>query len=112
MFEGMNTGKTDDNGCMIKCGDRVELFQHKEAYRETTAQDGWGRDIALCRHDQRDIPAREKTIRGTVVYSPKFTSFLVEFDDYMLESGRKDDSLYMLGYAINRKKDRLLVIGK
>ena len=110
MFEGMETGKKDDNGRMIKCGDKVEFYQYKEAYRETTTEDGWGREVKLCRHDQRDIPPREKIIRGTVVYSPRFTGFLVEFEEYMLETGCKEQNLYMLGKSVNYEKDRLTVI--
>ena len=26
MFEGIDTGKKDDNGRMIKCGDRVSFY--------------------------------------------------------------------------------------
>ena len=60
----------------------------------------------------RDVPAREKTIQGTVTYSPASTGFIVEFDDYMLETGRKEQNLYMLGKSINYKKDRLIIISR
>ena len=112
MFEGMETGKEDDHGKMIKGGDRVEFYQWKEPYTMTETEDGWGRTVKLCRHDQRDVPAREKTIQGTVTYSPASTGFIVEFDDYMLETGRKEQNLYMLGKSINYKKDRLIIISR
>ena len=96
MFDKMETGKFDSAGKPILCGDRVRYYEQKPGYRETTAEDGWGRDIPLCRHDQRDIPPREKTIEGVVVYDTVFTGFVVRFDDYMLETGNKQQQLYIL----------------
>ena len=109
MFEGMDTGRKDDTGRPIKCGDLVEFYQWKEGYRDTYTQDGWGRYVPICIHDQKDVPPREKTIRGRVLYNPKVAGFVVYFDDYMLESGKKEERLYMLGMDINHKKDRLIV---
>jgi len=110
MFEGMDTGRKDDTGRPIKCGDLVEFYQWKDGYRDTYAQDGWGRSIPICIHDQKDVPPREKTIRGRVLYSQEVSGFVVFFDDYMLETGKKQERLYMLGKDINHKKDRLIVV--
>jgi len=110
MFDGLGLGKLDDNGVEIKCGDRVSFYQFKKGYTERHSQDGWGRDVELCRHDQYKVPDTEKTIEGTVVYSERGTGFIVEFDDFMLDSGRKSQDLYMLGKSVNSVDDRLLVI--
>ena len=110
MFLGEFVGKKDDKGREIKCGDIVEFYQYKEGYLETHSQDGWGREVILCRHDQYEVPPQEKTIRGVVKYDPKITGFIVEFEDYLLDTFRKTESLFMLGKSINAKKDRLIVI--
>lgn len=107
MLNGVLCGVVDSNKVTIKCGDVVEYYEFKEGYTERHAQDGWGRTVALCRHDQYKVPDKEKTIRGKVVYSAKFTGFIVEFEDYMLDSGRKDQNLYML---LNSGKCRLTVV--
>jgi len=96
MFYGEKIGKFDSKNKEICCGDRISFYEKRHGYRKTSTQDGWGRDIKLCEHDQRDIPPREKTITGTVTYDRESCSFIVEFDEYMLESGRKKESLYML----------------
>ena len=112
MFNGLGTGKLDDNGVEIKCGDRVSFYQYKEGYLQTHSQDGWGRPVRLCRHDQYKIPDEEKTINGTVIYDTEWAGFRVKFDDFMLNSGRKAQCLYMLTNPTGRKQDRLLVIKK
>ena len=108
MIKGISTGRKDANGIEIKCGDRISYYELKEGYTETQTQDGWGRNVTLCRHDQYEVPNREKTIYGTVVYDPESTGFVVEFDDYMLHTCRKDQPLYML--LFERDTARLLVI--
>jgi len=108
MFEGLGVGRADDNGVEIKCGDRVLFHQFTDEYIQTHSQDGWGRDVKLCRHDQRTIEAKEKTIEGSVFYDPETTSFSVKFDEYLLDSGIKIQNLSFLLRKFN-KKDRLVV---
>ena len=109
MKAGTGTGKLDDNGLEIKLGDRVCFYEFKKGYIETHDQDGWGRTVELCRHDQYSVPDKEKEIKGTVIYSEKFTGFIVEFEDYMLDSGRKEQNLYMLGRSNLNPNNRIIV---
>ena len=104
---GALTGRKDSNGVDIKCGDTVIYTQFKNGYRETHTQDGWGQTIALCRHDQRDIPDKTKDIKGVVTYSERFTGFIIEFDDFFIDSGRKSENLYIV---LNLDKNEKLVV--
>ena len=108
MLNGISTGRKDAKGVEIKCGDRVSYYEFKEEYIETQTQDGWGRNVILCRHDQYKVPKTEKTIYGTVVYDPVSTGFVVKFEEYMLDTCRKDQPLHVLLFG--RYTDRLLVI--
>jgi len=99
MFEGMDTGLLDRNGKPIRCGDRIVLHEHKDAYTQTWAEDGWGRDIRLCQHEYINVPAKDKSTEGTVVYNPKFARFCVDLDDYMLDTGVKDPDLHRVMYS-------------
>jgi len=112
MFKGLPTGMNDSKGNMIHCGDRVSLRQYKSSYIEKTAEDGWGRTIRLCAHDRHTVPAKEETIYGVVVYNPDCTGFEVKFENYMMNSGRKEQSLYMLGRTSGSIKEQLLVVGR
>ena len=107
MFLGEYTGRRDTNGDEIKCGDKVEYTEWREAYTETTTEDGWGRTIQLCNHEQYKVPRKEKTLIGIVKYSAKGTGFIVQFYHYMLNSGKKSEDLYMLLYG---RTSKLVVI--
>jgi hypothetical protein len=96
MFSGMKTGLKDHKGTDIRCKDRIIFYEFKKGYIETHSEDGWGRDFRLCRHDQYKVPDKEKTILGTVRYNPETASFVVIFDEYMLDSGRKKEELSIL----------------
>lgn len=96
MLEGIDTGRLDSNGNSIKCGDRIEYTQFKAGYVQRHTEDGWGRTVHLCRHDQVRIPDREKTIKGFVVYSQELCGFIVKLDENMIDSGRTEDQLHRL----------------
>lgn len=81
MFEGMKIGRTDHAGRDICCGDRILFHEHLDATRVTSHEDGWGRDIPLCRHDKFTIPAQDKDYTGTVVYDQNVCQFQVKWDE-------------------------------
>jgi hypothetical protein len=93
---GISTGRKDSNGIEIKNGDKVLYTQFKKGYLCTSSQDGWGRSISLCRHDQYVIPDKTKLLNGVVMYDQHFTGFIVKFDDYLIDSGRDSDNLYCI----------------
>lgn len=103
MFEGLPTGRKDCIGIEIRCGDKVSYYQFKKGYIDTYSRDG----VRLCHCQQHEVPDREKTITGVVVYDPSCTGFVVMFDDYMLDSGMKEEDLYML---LNAKYSRKLLV--
>lgn len=108
-FDGMPTGKFDDNNKMIYCGDMVEYYIYKEGYTVKSVEDGWGRDVPLCRHDQYYKPATEQTIRGKVVYDYEWTGFVVQFEDCFIGTGRNSENLYCIGKSYD-PKNKLTVI--
>jgi hypothetical protein len=109
---GFDTGRLDSNGKPIKCGDTIEFYEFKEGYTERYSEDGWGRQIRLCRHDQYKVPNKESTIRGVVTYSSQHTGFVVQFDEYMLNTSRDEQLLYILLLSAfpNEKKNKLTVV--
>ncbi len=107
---GVLTGKIDDQGVPIRCGDRVKYYETKPAYRETSTEDGWGRSVPLCEHDQRIVPAEEQTTFGTVRYSTEYYGFTVCFDNNLLGRGVDEEQLHMVGRGKNNPDDRLTVI--
>jgi hypothetical protein len=74
-------GRSDKNGVPIKCGDCVLVTERRAKYLATSTEDGWGRDIPLCRHDHYIVPEEIKVSRGTIVYSEHFCGFRVHFID-------------------------------
>ena len=105
----MYVGRKDSTGRRIKCGDRVSYYEFQEEYLQTHSEDGWGRSIKLCKHEQFIVSSEEKTTEGIVIYDPEHTEFKVKFDDYLLNSGNKEMPLRMLLY---RKENKLIVITK
>lgn len=111
-LHGFDTGRLDSNGTPIRCGDTIEFYEFKEGYIERYSEDGWGREIQLCHHDQYRVPNKESTIRGVVTYSEKFTGFEVQFDECMLNTSRKEQLLYILLLSAipNERRNRLNVV--
>lgn len=112
MKKGTGTGKEDDYGVEIKCGDHVSLYERREGYFLRIAQDGWGRDKELCVHEQKEVPMAEKTTRGIVAYSKRLCAFVVLFEESLLESGRTEENLCCLGSSKSNKHNRLLVLAQ
>lgn len=106
---GKSTMRTDSNGEYIHCGDIVEYTEWREPETVTTSEDGWGRTIQLCSHDQYTEPKKELTLTGQVLYSISRAGFVVEFNEYMLGTGNKCQDLFMLLFG---KRDKLVVIKK
>jgi hypothetical protein len=88
--DGTATSREDKNGIPIRCGDLVLVTEHTAAYREVSRQDGWGREVPLCKHDQCEIPETVKISHGVVEYSEQFCAFRVRFTDRWPE----DDFLF------------------
>jgi len=109
---GFDTGRVDSNGKPIRCGDTIEFYEFKEGYTEQYSEDGWGREIRLCSHDQYEVPNKKSIIRGVVTYSSKWTGFVVQFDEYMLNTARDEQLLYILLLSAfpNDKKNKLNVV--
>lgn len=105
---GQFTGRKDSIGKKIFEGMRVSYHEFKEGYTDSTAQDGWGRTVQLCRHGQEYVPPEEKTTIGTVVYSEGRSCFRIKFDERLLSGGDGDD-LYMYGDYPSRLKNKLLI---
>ena len=96
-FDGMETGKLDDNGQMIKCGDKVLLCQPtKERVYVSFNGDGY----------TLSPPVPRKCI-GVVVYDPAVTGFVVMFDN---DAGYVRFSLRSVGRSAHSPDDRLTVI--
>lgn len=109
---GTLTGKIDDKGVAVRCGDRVKLLQVKPSYRETSTQDGWGKDVPLCEHIQRVVPEEKQVTLGTVKYSTEFFAFTIVFDSNLLGVGVSEAALHMLGRSKIYPDDRLTVVSK
>ena len=109
MNEGQETGLLDANGQMICLGHTVQYYHRKNAHTPTTTQDGWGREIPLCKHDQVEVPAKEKMITGLVRYDPDMCCFFVQFGNYMLDTGVKRESLGLLIGNGRFDEDRLTI---
>lgn len=109
---GFDTGRVDSNGKPIRCGDTIEFYEFKEGYYEAYTEDGWGREIRLCSHNQYEVPNKESTIRGVVTYSSQWTGFVVQFDEHMLNTARDEQLLYILLLSAfpNDKKNKLTVV--
>ena len=93
-FDGVFIGATDSFGNQLKCGDKVV---YHESYTETKAylaKDGWGRDVMLSKPIVTNAESKE-TI-GTVKYSQDKCEFLVVFDEYLLWTARKEQSVCSL----------------
>ena len=105
---GVLTGRKDSNGVDIRCGDTVIYTQFKNGYRVAHKQDIWGRTRGVCRHDQIVVPDKTKETKGVVTYSESFTGFIIEFDDYLIDSGCKSQNLYVALYL--DKNEKLVVI--
>ena len=91
IFDGQCIGRLDKNGVPIKCGDHVEVTERKDSYRVTSTEDGWGKTVSLCRHDQFIVPAEVKVSHGVVKYSERFCGFNICFVDRR----SREDFLYM-----------------
>ena len=91
-LSGFPIGRSDKNGVPISCGDRVIVTERTPAYLQTTTQDGWGRDVPLCRHDQQLVAEKVEVFRGVVGYSERFCAFRVHFSDRWPD----EDFVYML----------------
>lgn len=96
LFQGSDTGRVDAEGKAIRCGDRVSYYERKRPYTETSTENGYGQDRPLPPEQWRKHSAREKTILGVVVYDEALTAFVVKFEQTLLESGHRQEFLYML----------------
>lgn len=108
ILKGTVTGKLDDNGKMIRCGDKVSLYQYKPGFTEYYGETNAGTRIRY----ENPIVTKEtsQTIFGYVEYDPKITGFIIRFKVYLLGTGKKKDNLYMFGKTLNYPEEFLQII--
>ena len=103
-FTGLDTGRVDTEGTPILIGSNIVYTQYRGEGVVSVTHNGWGCAVHCVR---RLIPSVSKKITGRVVYDPKWACVRVELDDYMIDSGRKDDHLYCF---LNISKEESFIV--